>query len=135
MFNNTGQPLWYNLNLDCGFVPKGPQMHEEDKMAPRLSANEIRGLGFDWPKYALIEEHSVMEGGKVDLVSTIEGMQSSRAFYQGQLNAAFAFKTQTGADYSDFTDRFDEYARMHRDLGVVIAYLEEIVAAASGPVA
>ena len=54
-------------------------MHEEDEMAPRLAANDIRGLGFDWPKYVLIEEYSVIEDGKVDLTRTIEGLQSSRA--------------------------------------------------------
>ena len=37
---------------------------------------------------------------------------------------------QTGADYSDFTDRFDEYARMNRELGKAISFLDEIVQAA-----
>ena len=110
-------------------------MHEEDEMAPRLAANDIRGLGFDWPKYVLIEEYSVIEDGKVDLTRTIEGLQSSRAFYQKQLNDAFAFKMQTGANYSDFTDRFDDYARTHRDLGVAISYIDEIIEAAPGLVA
>jgi hypothetical protein len=96
-------------------------------MTPKLSVNAIRSLGFDWPKYPIIEEYCVMEDGKVDLTPTIEGMQASRAVYEGQLNAAFAFKMQSGADYSDFTDRFDDYARMHRDLGVAITYLSEIV--------
>jgi hypothetical protein len=96
-------------------------------MAYKLTVSAIRDLGFDWPKYAQIEEYCVMEEGKVDLTSTLEAMETSRAFYQGQLNAAFNFKQQTGADYSDFTDRFDDYARMHRDLGVAVSYLEEIV--------
>ena len=104
-------------------------------MAPRLSVHDIRGLGFDWPKYAIIEEYAVTENGRVDLGKTIERMQSSRGFYKQQLNEAFAFKMQSGADYSDFTDRFDEYARLHRDLGVAISYLEEIVEAASSLVA
>jgi hypothetical protein len=46
------------------------------------------------------------------------------------LNEAFAFKMQTGADYSDFTDRFDDHARTDRELGQAISHLEEIVAAA-----
>jgi hypothetical protein len=45
------------------------------------------------------------------------------------LNEAYAFKRNTGADYSDFTDRFDEYARMERELGRAIAYLQELVEA------
>ena len=101
-------------------------------MTPKLSVRELRDMGFDWPKHALIEEHCVMEHGQVDLDRTLGSMQSSRSFYQGQINQAFNFKQQTGADYSDFTDRFDEYARMKRELGVAIAYLEEIIAAVPG---
>jgi hypothetical protein len=107
-------------------------MHEEWEMAWRLSADEIRGLGFDWPRYALIEEYCVIEVGKVDLASTIERMQSSQAYYKRQLDEAFAFKMRHGADYSDFTDRFDDYARMHRELNTAIGYVEEIIEAAKG---
>jgi hypothetical protein len=56
-------------------------------------------------------------------------LQSSRAYYKKQLNQAFNFKMQTGADYSDFTDRFDDNARMERELGEAIAYLQRIAAA------
>ena len=105
-------------------------MREEDKVVRKLSADDIRNLGFDWPKYALIEEYCVIEDGKVDLTRTIERMQSSRAYYKKQLDEAFAFKMQTGADYSDFTDRFDDNARMNRELGQAIPYLEKIIEAA-----
>jgi hypothetical protein len=98
-------------------------------MAPTLSVDEIRGLGFDWPKYALVEEYCVIQEGEVDLAATIEKLQSSRAYYKKQLNEAFNFKMQTGADYSDFTDRFDDNARMERELGEAIAYLQRIAAA------
>lgn len=98
-------------------------------MAPTLSVTDIRGLGFDWPKYALVEEYCVIQEGEVDLAATIEKLQSSRAYYKKQLNQAFNFKMQTGADYSDFTDRFDDYARMERELGEAIAYLGRIAAA------
>ena len=54
-------------------------------------------------------------------------MENSRAFYRKQLNDAYKFKVQTGADYSDFTDRYDEYARMERRLSEAIRYLEGIV--------
>jgi len=101
-------------------------------MTRKLSVDELQSLGFGWPRYALIEEHCVMEDGKVDLDRTLESLQSSRSFYAGQINQAFNFKQQTGADYSDFTDRFDEYARMKRELGVAIAYLEEIIRAVHG---
>jgi hypothetical protein len=101
-------------------------------MAHKLSAYDIQRLGFDWPKYALIRECCVIEDGKIDLTRTIEGLQSSQAYYQKQLRDAFNFKVQSGADYSDFTDRFDDYARIERDLGLAISYLEKIVEAASG---
>ena len=101
-------------------------------MTRKLSVDELQGLGFDWPKYALVEEYCVVEDGKVNLDRTLEKMRSSRSFYAGQINQAFNFKQQTGADYSDFTDRFDEYARMKRELAVTIAYLEEIIEAVAG---
>ena len=101
-------------------------------MTRKLSVDKLLHLGFDWPKHALIEEYCIVEDGKVDLDGTLEEMQSSRSFYSGQINQAFNFKQQTGADYSDFTDRFDGYARMKRELSVAIAYLEEIIEAVSG---
>ena len=100
-------------------------------MTPKLSVRELQDMGFDWPKHVLIEEYCFMEHGKVDLDRTLESMQSSRSFYRGQINQAFNFKQQTGADYSDFTDRFDEYSRRSHELGVAIAYLEEIIGAVS----
>jgi hypothetical protein len=99
-------------------------------MTRKLSVRELQGLGFEWPKHALIEEYCIVEDGKVDLDRTLEKMHSSRSFYAGQINQAFNFKQQTGADYSYFTDRFDEYARMKRELGAAIAYLEEVIKAA-----
>ena len=71
-------------------------------------------------KYTLVQEYAVIEADQVDLSTTLENLRSSRAFYRRQLNAAYAFKRNTGADYSDFTDRFDEYARMERELGQAI---------------
>jgi len=101
-------------------------------MTRKLSARELRDLGMDWPKHTPIEEYSVLEDGRVDLDKTLESMRASRAFYIKQINQAFNFKQQTGADYSDFTDRFDEYARMKRELGEAIAYLETVIEAATG---
>jgi hypothetical protein len=105
-------------------------MREEDEVIRKLSVDDIQNLGFDWPRYALIEEYCVIEDGKVDLTRTIERLQSSRAYYKRQLNEAFSFKMQTGADYSDFTDRFDDNARASRELDKAISYLEEIIEAA-----
>lgn len=98
-------------------------------MASRLPVDDIQNLGFDWPKYALVKQCCVIQDGKVDLAKTIEAMQSSRSFYRKQLSEAFAFKMRTGADYSDFTDRHDDNARMERELSQGIAYLEQIMAA------
>jgi hypothetical protein len=102
---------------------------EAKEMTAHLSAGEIRKLGFEWPRYALVEKHCVIQDGKIDLATTVEKLRSSRSFYRKQLNAAFAFKQQTGADYADFTDRYDDYARMERELGEAIAYLEKVVKA------
>lgn len=99
-------------------------------MSHRLPTDSIKSLGFEWPKYSLITQYLVIEDDKVNLSVTLQRMESSRAFYQKQINEAFAFKQRTGADYSDFTDGFDDIARMHRELGRAISYLNEIVEAA-----
>jgi hypothetical protein len=104
-------------------------MREEDEVVWKLSSEDIRNLGYDWPRYGLVQEYCVIEDGRVDLARTIERLQSSQAYYRRQLNEAFAFKMQTGADYSDFTDRFDDHARMHRELGQAISYLQKIIEA------
>jgi hypothetical protein len=74
-------------------------------------------------------EFGEVENDRIDLPQTIERMRSSHAFYQRQIDEAYAFKGESGADYPDFTDRFDEIARMEHELGRSIAYLEEIMAA------
>ena len=99
-------------------------------MIQKLSVHEIRNLGFDWPKYALIEATCVLENSEVDLARSIEQLRSSRAYYKKQLHDAIAFKMQTGADYSDFTNRFDDNVRMEHQLGEALSYLETIVKAA-----
>ncbi len=75
-----------------------------------VALDEILDLRFEWPKYALVEEYCVIEHGKIDLTRSLEVMRSSQAFYKKHLVDAYKFKTQHSADYSDFTDRFDEYA-------------------------
>ena len=99
----------------------------EDEMACKLTITDIRNLGFDWPRYPFIEGYCVKEDDKINLTQTLEKMQSSRTYYKKQLNDAFAFKRQTGADYSDFSDQFDDYARMERELGEAITFIEEII--------
>ena len=98
-------------------------------MGANLFAGDTRRLGFDWPKYALIGDYMVIEGRAVDLVTTIAKMETSRAFFRKQVNEAFAFKMQTGADYGDFTDRFDENARMERGSREAISHLARILGA------
>ena len=99
-------------------------------MKAPVAIDKIRSLGFEWPKYALIEEYCVFEHGKIDLTRSLDEMRSSQAYYKKQLADAYKFKTQHSADYSDFTDRFDEYAHKKRRLDEAIAYLEEVKMAA-----
>ena len=95
-----------------------------------LTIPEIRSLGFDWPKHPIIKQYLLMEGDRVDLPQTIERMQSSHAFYRRQINDAYAFKQQTGADYADFTDRLDDIVHMEGSLARAIDYLQQIRRAA-----
>jgi hypothetical protein len=99
-------------------------------MSNMPTEEEIRNLGFDWPKFELIRRHVVDERDTIDLRQLLARLRSGQAFYQGQIDEAYAFKKQTCTDYSDFTDRFDDIVRMERDLGQAAAYLEEILAAA-----
>ena len=94
-----------------------------------MSVDDIRAPGFEWPKYALIEQFCVTDHGKIDLIQTLQKLQSSHAFYQQQISQAFVFKQQTGADYVDFTDRHDGNVRMKHRLEQAIAYLESILEA------
>jgi len=98
-------------------------------MDNRLSVDDIRALGFEWPKHALIEQYCVTEHDKIDLVQTLHELQSSRAFYQQQISQAYAFRQQTGADYVDFTDRHDDNVQMKYRLERAVAYLESILEA------
>lgn len=98
-------------------------------MAQLTPLQDIRAVGFEWPKFQTIEEACVGDEGHVDLPATLETLRSSLAFCQGQLNQAYNFKVRTGADYSDFTDRFDEYVRSRTKLKIAVAYVTEIVEA------
>ena len=57
-------------------------------------------------------------------------MRSIQAYYKKQLADAYKYKTQHSADYSDITDRFDEYVQKKQRLDKTIAYLEEVEIAA-----
>ncbi len=85
-------------------------------MIQYISVDELRKLGIDWPMNSLIHEHAVLENGQINLKKTVDKLKSKKAYYDGQLRDAFNFKMKYGADYSDFTDRYDEYARMSRQL-------------------
>lgn len=98
-------------------------------MTPLIEPEAIHALGFDWPKYPLIEEHVRCSQGKVDLDKTLQALRSSQAYYQKQLTEAFNFKMQHSTDYSDFTDKHEDNARMKRLLGDAIDYLESIIQA------
>jgi hypothetical protein len=97
--------------------------------ALQLPVSRIEGLGFEWPRHAIIKQYLTPADDKVDLSVTLERMRSSRAFYRKQINDAYAFKQQTGADYADFTEKFDDIVAMEHSLSQAIRYLEEIEAA------
>lgn len=37
-------------------------------MVRKLSVDEIRKLGFEWPKYEIVAEYYVIEDGQIDLL-------------------------------------------------------------------
>jgi len=94
------------------------------------SAEEIREMGYEWPKFPAIQANLALRQEKVDLEALLEKMESSCAFYRRQTNEAFAFKSRYGADYSDFTDRYDEYALKYHQFRQAIAYVRGIIQAA-----
>ncbi len=95
----------------------------------KLTIEQIRELGFEWPRLQVVEDNLIVQDGLVDLDGMIAKLESSRAFFRKQLNDAYKFKQQSGADYSDFTDRFDEYAKGEREMNAGLAFLAEIVKA------
>lgn len=96
-----------------------------------LSIEKIMALGFEWPHTTTIQAYAVVENGKVNMDKTLAHLRQSFTFYNNQITAAYNFKTQTGADYSDFTDKFDDYVRMERQLREAIHYMEQIQIALS----
>jgi len=97
----------------------------------KLTALEIKNLGFDWPRYSLIREYAVItEDGKIVLTNTLEALQGHQAYYQQQVNQAYAFKQQTGADYADFTNRFDEFAGKLHQYQQASNFISQIIQAA-----
>jgi hypothetical protein len=97
----------------------------------KLTVTGIEALGYEWPRYQVLQEQAVMEDQAIDLLETMAALEGSRDFYKRQLNEAYAFKQQTGADYADFTGRHEENSRRYYELGRAIAYLREIILAAS----
>jgi hypothetical protein len=98
-------------------------------MTRPVTADAIRALGLDWPGHPLIAEHQVVRDGHIDLDATAERLRAGRAEAQRLINAAHAFKQATGADYSDFTDRFDDHVRRLNALQAALAHLGRVLAA------
>jgi len=94
-----------------------------------MTSHFIRELGFDWPKYPVIEEYCVFENDEANLFKTVEKLKSSKAFYKKQINDAYKFKMQHNVDYSDFTNNFDDYIQKEHQLNQAITYIEKIIEA------
>jgi hypothetical protein len=99
-------------------------------MSWKRSIDEIQRMGFEWLRYPLLEELCIKEGDQVDLGKTLERLETKHAYYEQQINEAYRFKMNSGADYSDFTDRFDDHIKMKSDLAAARSYLIEIIEAA-----
>ena len=95
-------------------------------MTPQL----IRELGFDWPKYPIIEKYCVYKNDEPHLFKTLEKMWSSKAFCKKQINDAYKFKMQNNVDYSDFTTNLDDIVHKEHQLSQAINYIEKIIEAA-----
>jgi hypothetical protein len=98
-------------------------------MGNKITVAAIRALGFEWPKTNIIQEYCVIENANVDIDKTLEKLRNSHTFYRNQITAAYNFKIRTGADYSDFTDKFEDYVRMEKLLLESIKHLEKILTA------
>ena len=48
-------------------------------MFRKPTVDEIRNLGFEWPKYTLIEQNCVMDGLRIDLFRTIGKLMKARS--------------------------------------------------------
>jgi hypothetical protein len=100
-------------------------------MERKIPVSAIQNMGFKWPKTSTLQKYAVIENGEVNVDQSLNKLQQDLAYYKNQITAAFNFKQQTGADYADFTDKFDDYVRMERALTQAINDLEQIIAAYS----
>ena len=67
---------------------------------------EILDAGFVWP--ASVRERAVTIQGKVDLYATLARLEADRDWIERRVNDAISFKQQSGLDYEEFTDTFDD---------------------------
>lgn len=96
-------------------------------MTQEYLETELTARGFSLSKFPVIGLNLVQDGGMIDLVKTLENLRLGRDYHQTQINQAHRFKTQTGADYSDFTDQFDEHVRLLGEYDRAIEYIREII--------
>jgi len=77
-----------DFHLESGDRRIGPQYHgvtlghyekERSLMIRSPTIDEIQNLGFEWPKYTLIEQNCVMDGLRVDLFRTIGKLMKALA--------------------------------------------------------
>ncbi|GIV96877.1 MAG: hypothetical protein KatS3mg057_1534 [Herpetosiphonaceae bacterium] len=85
-------------------------------MTHGIDPDDLRRYGFQWPKYAIIEQRLNSAADPIHLSALKQSLYTDLIYYEQQLQEAYAFKHQIGADYSDFTDRYDEYAERYRQL-------------------
>ena len=103
-------------------------------MTRKYTETEITARGFSLADFPVIALNLVKDEGMIDLVGTLGNLRSGRDYHQMQISQAHRFKTQTGADYSDFTDQFDEHVRLLGEYDQAIEYVQEIIKALSGRV-
>jgi hypothetical protein len=98
-------------------------------MTTLISPEGIQALGFEWPGLPILEKTAVMVGGAVDLTATLARLEGTMKFYEGEMNAAYAFSRQWNAPMDDVTDRMGEYAEGVRTYGDAVRRVRAILAA------
>lgn len=97
---------------------------------PTLSEEQIRALGFEWPRLDILREEAVVtEDGRVDLSTTLATLQAGIQSLRPKVRAAQRFKDDTSADYSEFSDVYDASAAHLFDLESGARHVQRILEA------
>lgn len=99
----------------------------------KLTAEQVRALGFEWPGASALDASAVSIDGVIDLNAALARLELALEFYERELDAMYAFQRRWNAEWNDITDHREEYHRRCAELREAIAHVKAIIDRAASP--